>query len=254
MYGVLKSLLLEGPGWNWIIHLDQSRDGRKAWQALKSHYEGDSNVNRNKDEAYASIASATYQGERKNFTFETYMNIHQRAHQDLQRLGEPVPEMKKVRDFLLHIHDPLLTAGKSTVLATTTMLENFTEASNFLSNFVVRTKAMSKTERQVSGVEAGRGRTNRSRGGRGRGRGRGARAGRGGRNNNNSNDIDRYHTPEEWGKLSGGQRAKILQARENKKRNASAITKSEEDTTPTDGNITDNNNAGDQFGRHAHQS
>ncbi|MGH3053398.1 MAG: hypothetical protein ACRDL7_00285 [Gaiellaceae bacterium] len=255
VYGVLKSLVLEGPGWNWIIHLDRSRDGRKAWQALRSHYEGDSNVNRNKDEAYASITRATYQGERKNFTFETYTNIHQRAHQDLQRLGEPVPEMKKVRDFLLHIHDPQLVAGKSTVLATPTMLENFTEASNFLSNFVVRSKTMSGTERQVSGVEAGRGRTNRSRGGRGRGRGRSARGGRSGRNNNGSNnDVDRYHSPEEWGKLSAGQRAKILQARESKKRNASAITKSEEVTTSADESKTDSNNAGDQFGRHAHQS
>ncbi|MGH3054606.1 MAG: hypothetical protein ACRDL7_06465, partial [Gaiellaceae bacterium] len=254
VYGILKSLLLEGPGWNWIIHVDRSRDGRKAWIALKLHYEGDSNINRTKDEAYASIAAATYQGERKNFTFETYTNIHQRAHQDLQRLGEPVPEMKKVRDFLLHIHDPQLAAGKSTVLATPTMLESFTEASNFLSNFVVRSRSMNRTERQVSAVEGGRGRSNRSRGGRGRGRGRGARGGRGGRNNNSSNSNnadDRYHSPDEWYKLSASQRAKILQARENKKRNASAIT-SEEAKTSGDDDKTDNDNAGDQFGRHAH--
>lgn len=194
VYGIIKSLVLEGPGWNWIIHLDRSRDGRDAWKALKAHYEGASNLNRNKEEAYASIASAQYQGERKNFTFETYTNIHQKAHQDLQRLNEPVSEVKKVRDFLNHITDPQLAAGKSTVLATPAMLESFTEAANFLSNFVVRSRTMGRTERQVSTVEGGRGRGNRSGRGRGR-RGRNARNNRGGRGSDSV--IDKHYTPEE---------------------------------------------------------
>ncbi|MGH7974599.1 MAG: hypothetical protein ACREBR_03670 [bacterium] len=36
VYGILKSLLLEGPGWNWIIHLDRAENGREAWKALKT--------------------------------------------------------------------------------------------------------------------------------------------------------------------------------------------------------------------------
>jgi hypothetical protein len=34
------------------------------------------------------------------------MAIHQQAHQDLIHLGEPIPENKKERDFLLGITDP----------------------------------------------------------------------------------------------------------------------------------------------------
>ncbi|MGH3053995.1 MAG: hypothetical protein ACRDL7_03340, partial [Gaiellaceae bacterium] len=250
VYGIIKSLVLEGPGWNWIIQLDRSRDGREAWKALKAHYEGESVLNRNKEEAYASIASAQCQGEQRNFTFETYTNVHQKAHQDLKRLDEAVPEAKKVRDFLSNIHDPQLAAGKSTVLATPKMLEDFTEASNFLANFVVRTKSMSRNERQVSAVEGGRGRGNRTGRGRGRGRGRGARGNCTGRGTNDS-VTDKHYTPHEWAKLSQEQKAKVMQLRDNKKRSASVMTS---DKSPDDADHMEKetDNAGDQFGRNAH--
>ncbi len=61
---------------------------------------------RSKQECYDSIAKSTYQGIKWNFDFSSYMAIHQQAHQDLIHLGEPIPENKKERDFLLGITDP----------------------------------------------------------------------------------------------------------------------------------------------------
>jgi hypothetical protein len=37
-----------------------------------------------KEAAYASIANAKYLGEKKKFSFDTYINIHQEAYQDLR--------------------------------------------------------------------------------------------------------------------------------------------------------------------------
>jgi len=83
-----------------------TRDGRNAWKSLLNYYEGDSAKTRGKQECYDSILKVIYQGNRRNFTFNNYVTIHQQAHQDLARLGEPVPENKKVLDFLNGITDP----------------------------------------------------------------------------------------------------------------------------------------------------
>jgi len=72
----LKSWTLNGPAWTWIRSFNTSRNGRAAWQALLDHYEGDAQKDRVKDAAYASIAQACYFGDRKRFSFETYITIH----------------------------------------------------------------------------------------------------------------------------------------------------------------------------------
>ncbi|MGH7974029.1 MAG: hypothetical protein ACREBR_00785 [bacterium] len=251
VYGIIKSLALEGPGWNWIIHLDREQNGRNAWKALTSHYEGDSMQSRTVDEAYKNIANAHYSGERRNFTFETFTNIHQRAHQDLKRLGEIVTEKKKVRDFINNIHDPNLGIGKANVLAHAPYSNDFTLASNYLSNFVVRFKSNAAVERRgVSALEAGRGRFSRGGCGRGRGRGRG-REGRGNRGGRSyGGDVtNRHYPPAEWAKLSYEDKTKVLEMRENnKKRKSSAVTTLVAETA----NNNPNDNDGDQFGRQVH--
>ena len=67
---------------------------------MLAYYEGNAARDRVKEAAYASIASAKYLGEKKKFSFDTYVNIHQEAYQDLRQHDEVIPEDKRVRDFL----------------------------------------------------------------------------------------------------------------------------------------------------------
>jgi hypothetical protein len=99
VFDSLKSRMLIGPAWTWIQNYDVKRDGRSAWQALKAHFEGVGSQIRLKTAAYASIKRAEYKGH-KNFDFDLNKKIHTQAHADLKRYGEPVPETKKVKDFL----------------------------------------------------------------------------------------------------------------------------------------------------------
>ena len=64
-----------------------------------------------KTAAYASIKRTEYKGA-KNFDFDLYKCIHTQAHADLKRYGKPVPEMKKVKDFLDGITEPTLQPVK----------------------------------------------------------------------------------------------------------------------------------------------
>jgi hypothetical protein len=70
VYGILKQLCLEGPGRSYILEFDRVKDGRGAWLATYSHYEGDSFRNRSKEEAYTILEHIHYEGEWKGFTLK----------------------------------------------------------------------------------------------------------------------------------------------------------------------------------------
>lgn len=150
LYDEFKPLVVDGPGWSFIKKFDRSKDGRGAVLALKSQAEGTSAKLTRKQAAYASIASSTYLGPRKGFTFASYVTLHQSAHNELLDLDEPVSESKKVTDFLKGIRDPNLNTGKSIVLGDPAKLGDFEECQQYLSTVVQNMSAQMKSERQVS--------------------------------------------------------------------------------------------------------
>jgi hypothetical protein len=136
VYDFLQSLTLNGPAWSWINSYQRARNGRAAWKALVAYYKGDAMRTRSKQDCYQMITHANYQGPHRNYDFNTYVSTHQQAHQELPRLGEPVPENKKVRDFLSGISDPLCTSIKLTVLSSNTLMNNFLQAANYVAGAI----------------------------------------------------------------------------------------------------------------------
>ena len=130
VFDLLKSWTINGPVWTWMRAHNVTRNGRQAWRALVNHFEGDAQRDCVKDAAYASIAAARYYGEKKKFTFETYVSIHQDAYADLEQYGEIISEEKRVRDLLTNIKDSSATANaaKGTILATPHLRANFSNA------------------------------------------------------------------------------------------------------------------------------
>ena len=233
VYDLLQSLTLNGPAWSWISGFQGNRDGRGAWKSLVAYYEGDAMQTRSKQECYDAISKANYQGTKRNFNFSTYVAIHQQAHQDLIRLGEPVPENKKVRDFLQGITDPQCSNIKLNILSNPTFMNNFAQTINYMASAIdMITKNNPNNPRQISELNRnnpGRG-NNRGRSYRGRGRsqlghhnnqnetgrGRGARGrgrGRDGQFNDNR-PLTRAYSREEWQNLSQAQRNRVYRERE----------------------------------------
>ena len=229
VYDLLQSLTLNGPAWSWISGFQRSRNGRGAWKALIEYYEGDAMQMRSKQQCYDSIAKASYQGWKRNFDFSAYVAIHQQAHQDLARLGEPIPENKKVRDFLQGITDPQWNNIKLNVLSNPVFMNSFSSTINYMASAIdMISKNTASTTRQISEYNSG----SSQRTGRGynRGRGRGGRGGRNnrsgrgrGRNNNGSNQpttnnddrpITRSYSREEWQNLSQAEKNRVYRARE----------------------------------------
>jgi hypothetical protein len=136
VYDFLLSLALNGPAWPWIYAHQRTRDGRGSWKALLNYYEGDAMKTRTKQECYQAIARANYQGQRRNYDFNTYVATHQQAHQDLVRLQELIPENKKVRDFLQGITDPQCAPVKLNVIANPVFMNSFMETVNYMASAI----------------------------------------------------------------------------------------------------------------------
>ncbi len=133
---LLQSLTIHGLAWAWISAYERVRDGRNAWKALMAYYEGDSMRTRTKQEYYDAISNASYKGNIHQFDFTSYVAVHQQAHKDLLRLGEPMPEGKKVRDFLQGIMDPQCANIKLNVLANPTYMNDFSQAINYIASAI----------------------------------------------------------------------------------------------------------------------
>ena len=155
LYEELKPLVINGAGWSFIKQFDRTKNGRGAFLALKNQAEGQSAKLTRKTEAYATLKAASYRGRNGPNTFQRYVEIFQEAFNELADLEEPVPESKKVSDFLAGISDPILKTGKDVVLGDPVKLADFTECQQYLSTLAVNTNNQSKLnkDRNASAFE-----------------------------------------------------------------------------------------------------
>ena len=79
----LKSLLLGLPAYNHISECNNSNNGRKAWFALKTFYQGEDFQDRLRESVFAKLSATFYRGETARFNFEKYIEIHTNCHKML---------------------------------------------------------------------------------------------------------------------------------------------------------------------------
>jgi hypothetical protein len=211
VYDEFKNLVVKGPGWSFVKTFDRTKDGRNAVLSLKRQCEGTSAIQMQKA-AYARIASARFNGQKRGFTFDTYVELHQTAYNTLSELNEAVPETKKVTDFLAGIGDPRLTNAKDFILADPTKLQDFEACQQFLKTLIYNKTTQEKHERHISAISSNSKPNSKS-----AKRGGGKRA-----RTDNDKNLVRSYSREEWMKLSEEQRARIKALHNAKKAAASS--------------------------------
>ena len=254
-----------------------SRDGRRAFHAVKAHMESTAYMNNLRTEAMAKIQAAHYKGEMKEFGIAKYYTIHSNAHNDLDMSGETLSDRMKVTHFISGMKDA--TAINYAVM---TKAENnaysFEDFYNSFSAKLTTHITLSSTQKQgarnISQVDThgGRGDTGRGRGrgGRdGRGRGRGGRNYRGGYRGGGrgrGRGRDNYSAPhwqprvgdytdEEWYSLSHEQQQRVRDLRrfsrsqQGSTANISAAQSQQNDDASIPSHVGGNNSAAVPPGR-----
>eukprot|EP00590_Aulacoseira_subarctica_P008036 CAMPEP_0172430552 /NCGR_PEP_ID=MMETSP1064-20121228/54927_1 /TAXON_ID=202472 /ORGANISM="Aulacoseira subarctica , Strain CCAP 1002/5" /LENGTH=241 /DNA_ID=CAMNT_0013176685 /DNA_START=3 /DNA_END=725 /DNA_ORIENTATION=- len=112
----LRSLLTGGLAETYLSDYEKTGDGREAWQALLTAFEGDDAKNAAITSARNDIRTSTWERNSKNWTFDQYCLKHIRAHNILKRYDVPVDESTKVREFIRGIHNSSFQSIKTTIL------------------------------------------------------------------------------------------------------------------------------------------
>jgi hypothetical protein len=136
VWSIIRVCAHGGPTWSWVSAYARACNGHAAWFALRSHYLGRTNQSKIMTRAEGDLESKFYNGERRNFTFERFAEIHQQAHTDLEEFGEPLPAAAKVRKFLKRIQASFLNSAIATVCANPSLKNDFEATVNFLSEFI----------------------------------------------------------------------------------------------------------------------
>jgi hypothetical protein len=144
VYQLLKNVIFDGLGRYITKKYDTSMNGRAAFLDIKCQAEGTAATTTKKAKAYKSIATASYSGTSQRYTFDKYLETHQRAHVTLAELGEPIAETKKV-DV-----DPRLTTNKQTIDSDQTKLNDFEACAQYLKASVLRTTIRHPDNRHIA--------------------------------------------------------------------------------------------------------
>jgi hypothetical protein len=206
---------------------------------------------RPKKEAYATLHNVRYTGDTKNWTSETYTNAHTASYALLSDHGEPVPESKKVRDFMLNMEtsDARLLAGIAAVETNKIMMNDFVIASNFLVNFIPRNAPVAMAC-QIAVIESSEGSKGARSSGKKQGGGRGP-CGKGANKGQGTSGLPIHNGPytnSEWGLLFENEIDAIRKLRANKdtKQSVSAIS-TYTAALDNDSALGDGEHAGDQL-------
>jgi hypothetical protein len=199
VYGLIKQLILEGPGQTYIMRCNVDTYGRGAWNALRAHFEGDGFQNRNIEHAYSTLESLVYEGEKKGFTFKI-----SRAPSGMLFRTRKVQQTRSRNQESSRL--------KQQVKATPNLSNSFEEAINLISLSVTPLKQLQRNAAAFD--QSGRnGRGHQRQDGRGN-QGRGVR-GRGGRGQNGRGGHGRYvpytgyYTADEWQSLIASQHTRV---------------------------------------------
>jgi hypothetical protein len=206
LFDSLKVLTIEGNCWTFIERYKSTRNGRAAFLMLKAQAEGDFADTAKKNTAYSLIEKAHFSGKGK-FTLASYTAIHQSAHNKLEQCKEPVPETKKVTDYLLGITAPALITAKEITHSRNDLSTNFAACQQFMQSTYGKINTVKGASRNVSGVDTNQGQKRPDRKSFPKKKTYGK----------NSNNKTRHYPKDVWKKMvESGEAKKIMDARKAK--------------------------------------
>jgi hypothetical protein len=224
VWNKLHALLLDKPGYNHINSYANAKNGRAAWLALKTFYEGEDFQQRLRETAFLKLQTTFYRGETNRFDFEKYVNIHKSCHKMLEDAnfngGTGLDYESKITYFRNGIKSD---AGLEIAMSNSRSNPRITTFESLISFFTAEVQHNSlrrkqlkaaTNERKVSGV----GKQRNSGGGGKRGKDKGNQ-----KSQSLSEVVDgkkvegRWYSKEEFGKLTPKQRTAVIKLKRQAK-------------------------------------
>jgi hypothetical protein len=137
---ILSNTCAKHPCWVYIKPAQKGKNGMLAYELLFDHYLGPNNVGNMANAAETKLSSTLYNGEKKRFTWETYVRIHTEQHSVLNGLKEygysGIDDSSKVRHLLKGIKTTEMDVCKAQVMASPTLRDDFPATVELYSTFI----------------------------------------------------------------------------------------------------------------------
>jgi hypothetical protein len=138
VYHLLKSFLVNTSGWTWIELYDTMENGRGAFLAWMSHYNGQGELSKRTAMAKARVKSLFYKNER-SLSFEKVMEILSKSFSTLDKdPDERYSERQKVEKLLQCIQTPDMEVVAQKLVIASQYTNDFSGACNYFSAQVSR--------------------------------------------------------------------------------------------------------------------
>jgi hypothetical protein len=220
VWEILYKIFNNTPSYEYMKVASKSKDGRRAYQALKEHYLGANNTNLLAAKYEKEIGDLSYTGDKRRWTLEKYINKHVEYYNILNGLKPHgyagIDNASRVRKLLNGIKCNDMESPITIILAKPDT--TFDEATRILKDFLsAYSSARSSKITQIGAVggnQSGGGRrpnNNNNQGGK-------DGCGDGNANCGNSSGVeDRYYSPTEYKTLSKEQKDQLRKLRLKRK-------------------------------------
>ena len=189
VYRILQSHWGKSPAWSQAKQFNRSKDGRAAYRAIHDFFLGRSQIHIQQAAYNRACESLRYTGERRGFTFDTYVNKHVEQHHLMDELAEfgpkPPDDGLKIQWFQAGIECDLFAPVRAAIMTDRQRFSTFDAVKDAYIDFArqqIKHDNSSRDRRSVSAVNG--------RGGRSSTRPQGRGGPRGPRGRDNQSDRD----------------------------------------------------------------
>ena len=142
--------------WTYVRPAQRTRNGRKAYRALKNHYLGPNNTNHQANKVEAKLKDSSYHSEKHRWNFEQYVHMHQDQHTILQSLVQHgyagIDERSKVRHLLDGIKTNELDTAKGQIWASPALQTNFDDCVTLFQDFINNKKTATTRTSTIASI------------------------------------------------------------------------------------------------------
>jgi len=206
VWNLIQGIFRNKDAWTYIKPFSRTRDGRQAYKALYDHYLGPNAVNNAASQAERKLTGTTYDGEKKRWSWEKYVQVHAEQHSILASLEEHgyrgIDDRSKVRFLMDGIKTTTLDSVKTRIMSEPTLSTDFDKCCGLYKDFIEQMGNQSHKSLNVSELETTG--THRSK----KGSNPKKRSGGGG------GVEERYYSAKEYATLSSEDKLKLKQMRE----------------------------------------
>ena len=148
----LRPLVNEGTCWSFVKNYKDTKNGRGAIDALRHLAMGDAPTLSRKDVAYRMMDRAFWNGQSRNSTHDKLVSDLQFAYTELEALGEPVAESRKVNTYTNAIEVKELDGAMAMIMSETGpngKANNFAAAHQYVQRMILSQRDGIPSEREV---------------------------------------------------------------------------------------------------------